>query len=245
MPTTAVLGAKGGVGTSLLTTNLARAMARRASVILVDLHTTGACDDLLLDLPIERGWQHLLMVAHELSNEHLQRVLRQDTGGLMLLGSSGGLDDRLLGRLPPLLAALNGLTEWCLVDTTAIDRRLRQAACAAAQRVLLVTTPDPPALRCAARLKGELSGQKAELALIVNQLSRHHPASADAIAASLGLPLAAAVNRDPIGAGYQVNIGQQPLRERSGSLSEAGEQLAAWLAASLRTRGALPAGELR
>lgn len=231
MPTVTILGAKGGVGVSLIATNLAREMARRMSVILVDLHTTGACDDLLLDLPVERGWQHLLKVAHELSREHLKRVLRRHLSGAQLLGSTGSPNSTQLRRLPALLESLEGFAEWRVIDVSAADQSLLQVACRAADQVLLTTTPDPLSLRCAVRLREHLSEQGVKQALIVNQLSRHHPGAADAIAESLRLPLAAAVNRDPAGAGYQVNIGQQPERGRAGGLAEAGENLAGWLTA--------------
>lgn len=231
MSIVAVLGAKGGVGTSLIATNLGSVLGRRASTFLLDLHGPGASDDLYLDLKGERGWQDLLPVAGELSADHLDRVVRWHPSGLGLIASTGREPPWDAGKLVLLLRGLRSHAHRVVLD---IDYRvpvLMDLVRNTTDLALIVATADPPALRAAERIREGLLDVPPQLGLVLNQMTVHHPASPGAIAASLGLGLAGCVWRDPIAAAYQVNMGELPEPDTDRSLAAAIQQLSIWVEA--------------
>jgi Flp pilus assembly CpaE family ATPase len=97
---------------------------------------------------------------------------------------------------------------------------------------LLVTTADPPALRCARRLlHSRPPAAHSRVGLVLNQFGRGQPASASEVAASLECPLLAAVPVDPRGVGYQVNFGRPCALDRQSALGRSMMALARRLAA--------------
>ena len=79
--------ARGGVGRTLLATNLAARLARERPLWLMDATGTGAA---AWWLPTEaRGWEELEALAPELSSEHLRIVAAEPQPGLRVLGGPG------------------------------------------------------------------------------------------------------------------------------------------------------------
>ena len=214
-----VFSAKGGCGASLVATNLALALARSAATLLIDLHAHEGTDDLLLDLHSERAWLELLPVAAELTGRHIELVASRHAEGLVLLAApASSADDPMRdGRTRLLLDALSAHHTWVVVD--APSGAWSPACVEASDMFLLVTTADPPALRCARRLlHARPLATQGRLGLVLNQFGRSQPASAAEVAASLECPLLAAIPVDPRGVGYQVNFGRACVLDKQSPL---------------------------
>jgi flagellar biosynthesis protein FlhG len=169
----AVTSGKGGVGKTSLATNLGIVLAQRgARVILLDGDLGLANVHVLLGLTPSRTLQDVLAGAAALSE-----VIVPGPGGVMVLPGASGLEH--LAELPvsqrqALLAALAGLdgqADFLLVDTAAGIGETVSALVLAADEVLLVTTPEPPALTDAYALMKVVARRMAapRFRLVVNQ----------------------------------------------------------------------------
>jgi pilus assembly protein CpaE len=227
-----VFSAKGGCGASLIATNLAVSLARAAPTVLIDLHAQQGTDDLLLDLRPDHAWPELLPVAPELTDRHIELVGCRHAEGLVLLAAPPSLpaDHAHDIRTRLLLDALARRVAWVVVD--ALSGSWSPTCAEISDTQLLVTTADPPALRCARRLLNvRPPAADSRVGLVLNQFSRGQPASASDVAASLGCPLLAVVPVDPRGVGYQVNFGRPCALDRQSALGRSMMALARRLVA--------------
>ncbi len=117
MPVLTVLGAKGGVGASIVATNLGAALAHSSRCVVIDLHLACPADDLLLNLGPRGTWLDLLPVADQLTERHLElTVAGHDTGpGLLGAPTQAGLPvplDAVVG----LLGGLDRVFGWVVAD---------------------------------------------------------------------------------------------------------------------------------
>lgn len=218
-----VLSSKGGAGASLLATNLGVCLAGNAACVLVDLHPGTGCDDLLLDLSTERSWANLLHVAEELTPRHLELTLAAHKTGMKLLGAPESmLDTPDKRRTLALLRALGERFPWLVLDLpTGLDE-ISRAAVHLSDVILLVSTADPSALRGAQRTLAALPEEVCErTGLVLNQITRRHPAAPREVAASLGVKLLAALPPDPRAVGYQVNFGRPCVLDQRSALGRA------------------------
>lgn len=222
MPVIAVGGAKGGVGASLVAVNLAVGLAEQKPTLLLDMvPAVGSCD-LLLDLSPRRSWRDLLPVASELSERHLELSIQTHESGLSLLAApeagSGATDG-----LVRLVAALAERWSWLVLDAGSGVAAWRQAVIEASDWTLLVVTPDPPALRAAARWvqATAATGNDERRRLVINQISSSHPANPTRTAESLGLPFLAALPLDRAAVGAQVHFGRPALLDPESRLGAA------------------------
>jgi pilus assembly protein CpaE len=217
------MGAKGGCGASLVATNLAVALTRHGSVLLVDLHEGDGNDDLLLDLRGERSWADLLPVASELNRRHLELAARTHATGLKFLASANAPMEND-SRPVNLLA---GLSPW--FDAVVVDlpgRRVKEIA-GLADLTGIVLTADPPSLRGAQRLLTDLpSTARTRARLILNQHGRAHPSTPAAIASSLECPLLGVIPPDARAVGFQVNFGQPCVMDPRSSFGRAAGTIA-------------------
>lgn len=222
-----VFSAKGGCGASLVATNLALALARGAPTLLVDLHAQAGTDDLLLDLRTDHAWPELLPVAAELTDRHIDLVASRHAEGIVLLAAptSSPMDPMRDGGTSTLLGALSSRYGWVVVD--APSGAWGPACVETSDMFLLVTTSDPPSLRCAKRLlQSRPAATQGRIGLVLNQFGRSQPVSAAEVAASLECPLLATIPVDPRGVGYQVNFGRACVLDAQSSLGRAMAQLA-------------------
>jgi len=126
---------------------------------------------------------------------------------VMLAAPSSGIDPAPAQATRSLIEALARRYAWVIVD--APSGAWSPASAELSDTLLLVTTADPPALRCAKRLlEARPPGVHGRVGLVLNQFGRGQPASAPEVAASLDTPLMAAIPVDPRGVGYQVNFGR-------------------------------------
>ncbi len=185
---------------------------------MVDLSPGLGYGDLLLDLTSERSWADLLPVATELNDRHLDLTIANHSSGLRFLRApERQLIEFDTEALRSLLQALADQFAWLVLDLPSGMDEIKRPSLSITDVVLLVSTADPPALRAAQRLMEASPGElKEKTGLVLNQITRRHPAKPQQVAESLDLPLLAALPPDPRGVGYQVNFGRPcTLDERS------------------------------
>jgi pilus assembly protein CpaE len=176
-----VTGAKGGVGTSTIALHLALAAVAALPgrpVCLVDLDLQAGDVGALLDVPPRRSIADLVDVADELSYRHLNDTLYGHPSGLSVLPAphEGEREDEVTVEVTHnVLAALRTRHDLVVVDAGAYVYGASGAAYDLADRVVIVATPDLPALRGARRLLElweRLEVTPADTRLLVNRVSR-------------------------------------------------------------------------
>ena len=143
-----VAGGRDGMGKSTLAANLALALGERgARVVLVDGDLGRAHLDLLLG--VHPRWD----VSDLLSGEcTLEEVLVPAGRNVRLVAAASGspelgrLDDFRRELLLRSLGHLDASTDWIVLDTASRDHEQTLAFCRAARQVLVVCTPETPAL---------------------------------------------------------------------------------------------------
>lgn len=210
MPVVALLGAKGGVGSSIVATNLALALSGMSGALLVDLDLSAPSADLLLDMTPERSWADLLPVAGELTERDLQLASVVHKQGLTFLAapvalpSSGSTE-----HIPQLLETLARHFTWIVLDLGGPLERSTRLGLSATNTLLVVVTPDPPSLRGARRLSQSLPASlSGRTGLVINQFSRFHPVNPEAVSRSLDWPLMGVLPRESRLVAEQVNFGR-------------------------------------
>lgn len=140
-----VTAARGGVGRTLLATQLARRLSTRSPTWLVDATGTGAAAWWLR--AEVGGWKDLEPMAGELTADHLRVVAAQPTQGLRVIGGAGTAPSfALLARC---VERLRATEELVIVDGPLLsDEGSRALVSADDQRVrtLVVSYGDPASL---------------------------------------------------------------------------------------------------
>ena len=206
----AILSAKGGVGSSLLATNLACALTGFGTVALVDIHPGSGVDDLLLDLTPKQSWAELLPVANELKERHFELGGTPHSSGLELYAAPDTWElDHPVEALQEVIRTLNKRVAWLILDLPSGWSTQYALALPLMDKMLLVTTADPIALRATKRLFKKLPDDARDrTGLVLNQYTRHHPAKPRHLAEAMDIELIATLPTDVRAVGYQVNFGQ-------------------------------------
>ena len=172
--TLAVASGKGGVGKTSMTVNLAvqlTRLGRRVVVLDADLGTANA--DVVCNVRASRTLAHL--VAGRCGIEDL--VVEAPGGFRLVPGASGlahmaDLDAAQIQRLTAAMTRLEETADVILIDTAAGVGKGVLGFCAAADRLLVVTTPEPTAITDAYALIKTLNTQvaSADIHLLVNMV---------------------------------------------------------------------------
>ncbi|RJF43976.1 response regulator [Actinomyces sp. 2119] len=152
---TAVVGAKGGVGTSTIAVVAAAQLAQHVRTCLVDLDVRGGDLAAMTGLSVRRSVIDLVDIAAEASAREVSEVMYPLPGGLSLLpapehGEAGEAMTEAATR--QIISMLRYQFDHVVLDCGSRMDDVLAMALDCADRVLVVATPDAPALRSVRRL---------------------------------------------------------------------------------------------
>ncbi|MBK7622261.1 MAG: AAA family ATPase [Kineosporiaceae bacterium] len=193
----ALVGSKGGVGTTTLAVHLAlQAIADGRRVCLIDFDLL--CGDVaaLLDITHRRDVVDLVPVVGEMSGQALDDALYRHPSGLHVLlaprdGERGEDVDESIGRA--VLGAVKSRFDVVIVDVGSTLSPAGAAAVQIADRAVLVTTPDVLSVRGARRavqLWERLQlRRESEVTVLLNKVSRSAEVQPDLAGRLMRLPI--------------------------------------------------------
>ena len=153
-----VIGARGGIGTSTVATNLATSvqqMRQRAPVALVDLDMHGGDLGLFLDLQASQGLQHLSKDISRLDETIVRSSLVKHSSGLHLLASGyEGFHEvqPTTGSTMRVIGLLRSMHRHVFVDCGHVLEHAVKEALDSSDHVIVVTTLSLPTIRRTRRL---------------------------------------------------------------------------------------------
>ncbi|WP_127843459.1 AAA family ATPase [Actinomyces wuliandei] len=197
---TAVVGAKGGVGTSTVALVAAGQLAQHARTCLVDLDVRGGDLAAMAGLSVRRSIIDLVDIAAEASAREVAEVTYPLPGGLSLLpapehGEAGEAMTEAATR--QVISMLRYQFDHVVLDCGSRMDDVLAMALDCADRVLVVATPDAPALRSVRSLTEALTrldiarGRTVEM--VMNRSGRQREIQPRMAARMTELPLAASV----------------------------------------------------
>ena len=249
-----VIGARGGVGTSTLATNLATAVQQarqRESVALMDLDMYGGDLGLFLDLHPSQGIQHLSKDISRLDETIVRSSLVKHSSGVHFLASGyEGCNeaDLMAGSTMRVISLMRTMHRHVVVDCGHVLGPAVKEAMDCSDEIILVTTLSLPTIRRTKRLLQALGSARYltdKMLLIVNRYTNDQKDLLTEIEKMLEMQVAGRIPDDYRTASEALNhgkpvvttapktsIGQWYLRESSqliaergaGNRSEAGRQ---------------------
>jgi pilus assembly protein CpaE len=194
----AVLGAKGGVGTTTIACNLADALATRLPqrrTILVDLNLYMGDVAVTLDIDPEPGVLFFLQRASALDAEQLLSAPPKHKNGFRVMGLDGDLeraDPVSAEQVVFLIERLRQRYDFVVIDCGTNITEPSMAACSAADRRLVVVT-ELLAARMGARRRiaalRALDPERRELQAVLNRCHDRSPEQLAQIERSLGVTI--------------------------------------------------------
>lgn len=231
----AVHGVKGGVGATTIAVNLAVAtrLATRARVALVDANLYSGDVAVSLNLMSRNSLADLTPHLKELDQEFLNRAAVRHGSGLSAflapddLERAQAVNGEQMGRI---LKVMRQHFDYVVVDTCSLPDQVTSAALDAADRIVLVLTPELPALKNAARflqLAADFGYGGAKLVPVLNRGNSRGALGLADIQDHLRCPIAVAIPSDGrtlIGA---TNAGEVVVGKRRGRFTHGIWQLTA------------------
>ena len=197
---TAVVGAKGGVGTSTVALMAAAQLAQGARTCLVDLDVRGGDLAAMTGISVRRSITDLADIAAEVSAREISEVMYPRPGGIALLpapeqGETGEMLTESATR--QILTMLRYQFDHVVLDCGNRLDDILAMGLDSADRALIVTTPDAPALRSVRRLSDALDrldiARGRPFGLVVNLTSRQREIQPATAAKMTGVALAASI----------------------------------------------------
>ena len=197
---TAVVGAKGGVGTSTVALMAAAQLAQGARTCLVDLDVRGGDLAAMTGISVRRSIADLADIAAEVSAREISEVMYPLPGGIALLpapeqGETGETLTESATR--QILTMLRYQFDHVVLDCGNRLDDILAMGLDSADRALIVTTPDAPALRSVRRLSDALDrldiARGRPFGLVVNLTSRQREIQPATAAKMTGVALAASI----------------------------------------------------
>lgn len=173
-----LLGAKGGCGATLVASNIAASLASDRRVVLCDLDVSKGDVAGFLDLGTNRTVNTLLERIDVLDEELLQGSVEVHRSGLHVLTQPydlANLQQPSAGEVLQLLRRLRNSYDLVVVDAGSRIDVATLAAATEADELVLLTTPDVPALRDARRvlkLLETIEVPASAVRLVVNKMPR-------------------------------------------------------------------------
>ena len=197
---TAVVGAKGGVGTSTVALMAAAQLAQGARTCLVDLDVRSGDLAAMTGISVRRSITDLADIAAEVSAREISEVMYPLPGGIALLpapeqGETGEMLTESATR--QILTMLRYQFDHVVLDCGNRLDDILAMGLDSADRALIVTTPDAPALRSVRRLSDALDrldiARGRPFGLVVNLTSRQREIQPATAAKMTGVALAASI----------------------------------------------------
>jgi pilus assembly protein CpaE len=211
---TAVFPAKGGMGATMLATNLAGALSRRGRrVCVVDLDLELGDVLSFLDLKGTYSLSDVAANAKRLDRDLLDSSVPRHASGIWALSQcekveeGDGLD---AGGVAGVLRFLRPLYDDLVIDGLRDFGDVALAALDLADRILLLTTQEVPAVRSAQRCADvfrRLGYDRKEMLLLVNRYQRGSTITRQVIEETVGVPVAATIGNDFQALSRTVNAG--------------------------------------
>lgn len=200
-----VIGARGGVGTSTVTTNLATSVQQASqgeSVALVDLDMHGGDLGLFLDLHAPQGLKHLSKDISRLDETIIRDCLAHHPSGLHFLASGyGGFDDIApgAGSTMRVIGLLRSMHRHVFVDCGHVLEPAVKEALDCSDQLIVVTTLSLPIIRRTKRLLEALGAaryQADKVQVVVNRYGNDQKDLLREIEDMLGVRMAGLIPND-------------------------------------------------
>ena len=239
-----IFSAKGGVGCTVLATNLAIALAMdsKARVALVDFSLQFGDTAVLLNLRSTHGVHELMRSIDELDNAILDDVMVQHSSGIRVLlppPRFEQVEDIDTDGMVAVLKALKKYYDYIVVDTWHSVEEATLGIMDQSGILLVVTTPEVPALRNTKRLLDVLKERpelRGKVQVIVNRFPSKSAVEMKDIESSLGQRPMGAIASDGRTVTASINEGVAVLTMKS-AVTTSVHQLAAQLIQRTPQRG--------
>ena len=230
----AVHGSKGGVGATTVATNLAVAvrLASRARVALVDANLYSGDVAACLHLMSRTSLADLTPHLKELDQEFLERAsVRHGSGLHAFLAPDDFVRAQLISgeQVARILKVMREHYDYIVVDTCSLPDPVTSAALDEADRIVLVLTPEVPAMKNAARflqLSGEF-GNQGKILLALNRADSKGALGLSDIQTHLHAAVAVKIGTDGGALVKATNAGEPVVQRRRSRFANGIWQLAA------------------
>ena len=147
-----VFGAKGGIGKTTISTNLATALVQKTnqSVVVVDLDTRFGDVAILMDIPVERSIADMAMPEEEISRDIVAEcIYTHNTGVAILPAPIRPTDWRSIhaGHIERIVNLLTQTYDYVILDTPGTFNDIVARSLELATMVMLVCTVDMASLK--------------------------------------------------------------------------------------------------
>ena len=237
-----VCSAKGGVGKTLLSTNLAALLGNLypGKIALIDLNLQFGNVDLFLSLPTDPTINRLSAVMQELRSESVKSVLHSTPYGLKVLlapTSPQDADDFDGNDIASLLVYFKHTYPLTIVDTASYINDVLLVTLQEADLVLVVTLPELPALRDTAKLLRVLDQLRYgpdKVKIVVNRMT-DGAIDVERIRRTLGRPVFATLPASAEVVQSMVNEGKLIIKNSQAPITQAIRALARQVIPSIAT----------
>lgn len=196
-------GAKGGVGTTLLSVNLAAELSPVHRVCLMDLDFASGDISAFLDLTPERSIHDLLAQIQRADERMLSGVVAHHPSKIHILTQPQDLNQRAEAHgdaIMRILTLTSNSYQYCIADCGSSLEEASLTTVMASDHILLLSTPDVPSVKNAWRrlqLLEQMNVEKERIHLVINRWDRKNPSLSQAdIETNLGQKIDVFIQED-------------------------------------------------
>jgi pilus assembly protein CpaE len=240
----ATFGTKGGIGTSMVAVNLAIALSRADNkVALVDASLHFGDVGVMLNLQATRSIADISKIIADLDAELIETMLTPHVSGVKALLAPGRpemADVIIPDHIKSILAEMREMFDFVVVDTTRSLKDETLVVLDAADRIVLLGTPDIPSIKNARtffEIADALRYPASKIVYVLNKVDRRSVITAKDIEGHVKHPVAAQFPMDEATAVGSVNRGvpfAADPRTKSTPLTQSIHQLADRLVTELQ-----------